>query len=203
MKNARVICSHPYFFLSVLVIATLPIIYLIFSFFSSMAELNEIKLAIDQLQLKEQRLLNRGLSEENFISKMKNADHFYIDKNLESLIFLESETTQLEFQTDPVFKKRLHFLTGGENKLLFAEEGIRRCDIFQEVEERLQHPVEIDEEDLKKILCFIEEIPISPFSPPTNAPQLIIKNFELVKKSIGTDQEIYVVNLKLIKREGI
>ncbi|MES2345821.1 MAG: hypothetical protein V4494_07790 [Chlamydiota bacterium] len=203
-SNARImtICAHPYFYFSALALSVLPFIYLVLSFFSSMKEQDEIELAINQLHFKEQQLLGRGASEDNFISKMKNTDHFYIDKNLESLLFLESEIAQLELQADPLLKKRLHFLKEGSNKLLFAEEEIRRGDIFQEIEERLQHPVEMNTDDLKKVLCLIEDIPIPPFSPPANAPQMIIKNFELIKKPISKDQEVYVINLQLIKREG-
>lgn len=203
MKSISTLLAHPYFFLLGLVLGIVPFLFLVFSFFSTVEELREIENAIEQLHFKQERLKGQGQSENAFLSKMKNADHFYIDNNLESLTFLESEISQLELQSsDSSLKKRLEFLKGSSNKFLFAEDAIRRGEFFQEVEERLQHPVEMNEEDLKKILCLIEEIPISPFSPPLNAPQLVIKNFDLSKKNISSEQEVFVINLQLIKREG-
>lgn len=202
MKNARLLLAHPYFFLAVLALSCLPFIFLLTSFLSKLDELDEIGLAAEQLHIKEMRLKGRGQSEEAFLSKMKNADHFYIDKNIETLLFLEPEIARLEIQTDPAMKKRLEFLKGNGNKLLFAEEEIRKGDLFQEVEERPQHAVEMNADDLKKLLCLVEGIPIPPFSPLSDAPQLLIKKFELIKKPVSAEQEVYVVNMHLIKREG-
>lgn len=202
MKLIRSLFHHPYSFLGLLGLACLPLIFCLTSFFSKNEQLNALENAMTQLRLKEARLKKRGESEDAFLAKMQQADHRYIDKHLETLVFLEPEIQQLELQTDSFFKKRLEFLKGNGNRLLFAEEEIRKGDLFQEVEERLQHSVEMNEEDLKRTLTLIENIPIPPFSIEPNAPQLIIKNFELVKKSTPSNQEVYTIQFQLIKREG-
>jgi hypothetical protein len=202
MKRVKKLFASPFAFLAVLILAALPFFYVVLNFFSEMGELDEIAITIEQLRLKQERVKGRGQSEQSFLAKMKSADHFYIDKNLETLLFLEEEIAQMEAQTDPGMKKHLETLKSSANKLLFSEEEIRRGDLFQEVEEKMQHPVEMNEEDLKKLLCLIEEVPIPPYTPLPNAPQLLIKNFELSRKILLPDQEVYQIDMQLIKREG-
>ena len=104
---------------------------------------------------------------------------------------------------DEELKERLGFLKEGKNKLLFVEEGIERSGSLQEVEEKCKYPVEMNEEDLKKLLSVVEEVKIGSNLPPDNAPQLIIKNFELLKKPTLGSEDVFEVHLSIIKRETL
>lgn len=137
----------------------------------------------------------------------RDADHFYIDKYLETLDFLEPEVESLKkvlnnknFPDDENIKKRLEFLTNG-NHLSFTEGVVQSNPIFQETTESLVHPVEIDTKDLRTILAKIEGTQIGNETPSPNRPQLIILDFKIEKKQATDKNEVYQLNLKLLKRE--
>jgi hypothetical protein len=77
----------------------------------------------------------------------------------------------------------LAFLNSAKNKLSFAEGLIQSQGKFRQIEGKRKHPVEINEEDLKKILCVLEGISISPNYAPEKHPQIVIKQFELTEKN--------------------
>jgi len=138
----------------------------------------------------------------------RDTDHFYIDKHLETLSFLEPETETLQklvnnkyFAGDENVKRRLEFITGPSNSLLFSEGNVQTYPFFQETTDTLVHPVEINLEDLKEILALIEGQDIGPYKAGPNRPQLIITDFKLDKKEATDKNEIFLLNLKLLKRE--
>lgn len=138
----------------------------------------------------------------------RDADHFYIDKNLESMTLLEPEieslrnmTTNPNFNDDENIKRRLETLSGPGNRLSFAEGVVQSSPVFQEVTETLIHPVEINVNDLRHILCLVEGIAIGNCTPPPNRPQLIVLDFKLDKKNVSEKNETFLLNLKLLKRE--
>lgn len=140
-------------------------------------------------------------------NNFRDADHFYIDKYLETLDFLEPEVESLKkvlnnknFPDDENIRKRLEFLSSGNN-LSFTEGVVQSNPIFQETTETLVHPVEIDTKDLRTILAKIEGSQIGNELPSPNRPQLIILDFKLEKKQATDKNEVFLLNLKLLKRE--
>lgn len=138
----------------------------------------------------------------------RDADHFYIDKNLETLTFLEPEIESLKkmsdnphFPADENIKKRMELLTGPGNSLAFTEGVVQSTPYFQEVTETLVHPVEVDLSDLQQILCLIEGVSIGTCVPPPNRPQLLILEFKIEKKNVSEKNQVFQLNLKLLKRE--
>ncbi|MFN4174837.1 MAG: hypothetical protein ACK4HV_07030, partial [Parachlamydiaceae bacterium] len=97
----------------------------------------------------------RQASNKKVRAYFKDIDHFYIDKELESLSFLEPEievlqkiVSQKNFPDDEIIKKRLEFLSGSGNHLVFNEGVVQNYGPFQEVLETQAHPVEINLNDL-------------------------------------------------------
>ena len=140
-------------------------------------------------------------------NNFRDADHFYIDKNLETLDFLEPEVESLKkvlnnknFPDDENIKKRLDFLTSGNN-LTFTEGVVQSNPVFQETTETLVHPVEVDAKDIRTVLAKIEGTQIGNETPSPNRPQLIILDFKLEKKQATDKNEVFLLNLKLLKRE--
>lgn len=138
----------------------------------------------------------------------RDADHFYIDKYLETLTFLEPEIEGLQklltnknLADDEQIKKRLEHLTGPGNSMVFSEGVVQSSPIFQETTETLVHPVEINGADLQKVLAKIEGTQIGSFSPAAHRPQLLILDFKLDRKSVNEKNEVFLLNLKLLKRE--
>lgn len=135
------------------------------------------------------------------------ADHFYIDKHLETLNFLENEIEGLQkivsnksYAEDETIKKRLEYLTTS-NSLAFSEGVVQSCSLFQETTESLVHPVEISSMDVQKILAKVDGEDIGAHKPGPNRPQLIVLDFKLNKKNITEKNEVFVLNMKLLKRE--
>ena len=130
--------------------------------------------------------------EENILSQLKASDPQYLDKYVESLCFLQPEQKKLqtllaENRVDGTSSQRLNWISQ-ENHLTFFEEKIRKHSLFCEVEERQQKTIQLNEEDLKQLLCFIEQVHIWPYGPKPGAPFLFITDFNLVKKSITPQQ---------------
>jgi len=194
--------------LYLMVAGIVPILFIFSHFLSSLNSLDELKNTIshvEQLALTKERKQSMNiLTREHF----RNADHFYIDKHLETLSFLEPEIEALQkvvnnkyFAGDESVKRRLEFLTGPTNCLLFSEGNIQAYPFFQETTASLVHPVEINHEDLKELLSLIEGYNIGSYKPGPKRPQLIILDFKLDKKEPTENNEVFQLNLKLLKRE--
>lgn len=186
----------------------LPLLFVIFLFFSEKSRIEELNNTIgmiqDQAFLKEKKQAQNLAVRQHF----RDADHFYIDKYLETLVFLEPEIDTLQkivkdknFADDERIKKRLEFLTSQSNSLIFSEGSVQSFPLFQETTETLVHPVEVNASDVQKILARIEGVDIGEFKPGPNRPQLVIIELKLDKKKVNDSSEVFLLNLKLIKRE--
>lgn len=195
-------------FLYLLLVGLIPIIFAWLSFSSQLNSTHELENLIWRVQ--EQAFSREKKQSINMAVRnhFRDADHFYIDKNLETLTLLEPEIDSLKnMQSNPNFnddenvKKRLEALTGPANKISFTEGVVQSSPMFQEVSETLLHPVEINVSNLREILCLVEGISIGDCTPPPNRPQLIILDFKLDKKNVSEKNEVFLLNLKLLKRE--
>ncbi|CRX37542.1 hypothetical protein [Estrella lausannensis] len=142
------------------------------------------------------------------INHFREADHFYLDKHLETITLLEPEIEALQkiaghknFPGDPVIKKRLDFLTGSGNTPVFNEGTVQSFPLYQETVETLAHPVEANINDIKNILAKTEGVSLPPFEPIPSRPQLIVLDFKLERKRHPDGNEVFVLNMKLLKRE--
>lgn len=185
----------------------LPILAALFLFFSEKNSLNDLKITLDEVKQKAILLEKKQAINMAVRHHFKDADHFYIDKYLETLTFLEPEIESLQsivnnknYVEDDSVKKRIEFLTGS-NLLVFSEGVVQTYPLFQETTETLVHPIEIDINDLQKILARVEGVEIGNYSPGPNRPQLIIIDFKLEKKNLSEKNEVFTLNMKLLKRE--
>jgi hypothetical protein len=130
--------------------------------------------------------------EEKFLAHHAHSDSYFLDKEIESLQFLEKETSLLnQWASHPA----MHFynpLNLSENRLIFSEEKTQTSPLCKETIEIQRHPIKINETDLKKLLSLIEEIP----SNLTGRPQLLITDFHLVPK-----EGLLEIQMNLLKRE--
>ena len=186
----------------------LPLFFVIFMFISEKNQLEELQNTLENIEhqaaIKERKQALNLAVRQHF----READHFYIDKHLETLTFLEPEIEQLQkivqdknFADDERIRKRLEFLTSDANSLVFSEGVVQTFPYFQETTETLVHPVEVGPKDIQNILARIEGVKIGDYAPGPFRPQLIITEFKLDKKQINDNNEVYLLNLKLIKRE--
>ena len=160
------------------------------------------------LQKKHLLMKDRQKKEKKLLSQLKEANRDYVEKELESLQFLSPEIQKLQAliyseTSNEMQKKRLEFLERGENALRFRQQNYKRQDNFQEVEMIQQHPVEMNRGDLKNLLARIENCSIGEYPAGNHPPDFLIKNFELLKKPLASNEETFVIHLELIQREAI
>ena len=192
----------------ILILCLIPSLVAGLYIWSRVGELTDLDRKMDdvkeQAYLKEKRqALNQTLR-----AHYKEVDPFYIDKYLETLVFLEPEVDALQkisqaknFSDDEAIKNRLDFLTGSGNHLNFTEGVVQRYGTFQETTETLSHPLEVNLKDLHRILSRIEGVRVGEEEPLQGRPQLLILDFSLDKKKSGEKSEVFLLNMKLLKRE--
>ncbi len=189
-------------------LAPLPFVCFLFHFISNLQKWEQLEGEIERLHVKSIQYEDIQRKESSLLASLKNPDPHYLGKQLETLTFLLSEIKKLETNKaenpdDEHIAKRLQFLKEGGNRLQFAEEQIRSHELFRETEEKQQHTIEVNEEDLKKLLCLIEGITIWPYGPKEGRPQLIITDFKLTKKQLPNQEKVFVVSMQLLKRENM
>ncbi len=153
---------------------------------------------IEILQRKAQTLQQKQTREEVVWKQVEKSDPLYLSQAVESIPLLVSELQRVQVLAKQYPEKRplherLAFLQSGQNQIRFVEKTQRKGPYFQETELKLQNPVQMNDEDLRKFLNSIEGK--DPFKP-----LLIVKNFELKKKKEKGDEMIYNIQLELIKR---
>jgi len=166
--------------------------------------LRETERSFDSAALRGRAALEKRIEKEMFLCRFSKFEPYFIDQYLEALPLLQDNLQELyAMKNHPASKnrdalaKRIEFLEGPDNRLSFAEENIRSSKRIKETEERLLHPVEIDMNDLNRLLSLIEDVAIGGYTPKETSPQLIIQDFVLTKKNGAA----YELNLSLLKRE--
>lgn len=185
----------------------IPIAIAWLSFSSQLNHVDELQQYIESLQNQAFIRENKQTTNMAVRSHFRDVDHFYIDKHLETVSLLEPELESLKgmlnnpnFPDDDAIKKRVDNLTNN-NSLVFTEGVVQSTPIFQEVTETLVHPVEVNIKDIQYILCRVEGVSLGGCTPPSNRPQLLILDFKIDKKKVSEKNEVFSLNLKLLKRE--
>lgn len=191
-----------------LLAAPVPFFIFLFHFIFGMQKLEQLEGEMQRIHQKMVFLQEAQRKESFLLASLKNPDPHYLDKHVETLTFLlpeikKLEAIQSEDSEDEHVAKRLQWLKEGGNRLRFSEENIRANELFRETEEKQQTAIELNEEDLKKLLCLIEGTTIWPYGPKEGRPQLIIKDFKLAKKELPSHEKLYTVSMELIKRENL
>jgi hypothetical protein len=198
----------PFLIWVLLMIAPVPFFIFLFHFLFGLQSLSKLEEEMERIHAKMVVFQETERKESFLLSSLKNPDPYYLDKNVETLTFLlpeikKLEAIQSENPDEEQIAKRLQMLKDGSNQLRFSEEQICSNELFRETEEMQQQIVELNEEDLKKLLCLIEGVTIWPYGPKEGRPQLIIKDFRLSKKELSSHEKVFVVSIQLIKRENV
>lgn len=194
LKKYKPLFFHPY---SKILFGILPCVFSLLFFFSKNTKIENLKQESLFLKKKNERIKLSKEKDDRLLEKLKGADRNYVQKELESCVFLQSEINHLETilpsdRNNKSYIDRLSFLKNGQNCLHFREQNFKQRGKFQEVELVQLHPVEITTEDLEMLLYKLEEAPGSPY--------FVIKNIELIRKT-SSDRETYLLSLELIKYE--
>ncbi len=196
--------SRPFFYLLVLA----PWVFVLCIFFLQRAQTEEMEARFGQATLHGKGALERKLRKEKFLSQFGNADPYFLDRSIESMVFLAREKEQLEFllnhpalpQKEAV-QARLSFLSGSENRLSFREENVRTSSHIKETEEKQRHPVQLDASDLEMLLSRIEHRSIGNHEPLDKTPQLLVRDLKLKRITTPLQTEVFELELELLNRE--
>jgi len=204
--TAKLNIPHPRLFLYLLILGFLPIFWAVGHVMNTHKAVREVHNSVEEVKtsallLEKQQAKNRAI-----IEKFQEADHFYIDKHLEAMKFLKPEVEALQKRLDQTTTanneavyRRLEQLQ--KNKMAFVEGTVQTTPFYQETTETLTLPVEINIMDLQEILAKIEQVNLGPYEPAPQSPQLMVLNFRITKKQTTQNNEVFVLNLKLLKRE--
>ncbi|MBX7066998.1 MAG: hypothetical protein K1X28_07190 [Parachlamydiales bacterium] len=194
---------RPLFFF---ILIALPLLGASFFLSQESARAQDLEARFANAAKKERQALERKGRKERFIRRYSDANPYFIDQTIESFPLLLAEKQRLEsllhhpaLPESAAFQERIRFIN--ENKLAFQEEKIETSKEMKEVQERIRHPVQMDESDLKQILSLIEDLPIEENLPNEHAPQILIKDFRLKKLETPLHTEVFEVEMDLIKRE--
>lgn len=192
------------------ILGILPTLVVLMTFWQRSQNLEEIEQRIERIQNKAAIRDTKQSVNMAIIEHYRGADNFYIDKYLEKLQLLEPEIEGLQriinnkkFADDEEARKRYEQLIGPGNALMFNEGAVVRYPLFREVVETQVRPVEINFNDLQRILSLIEGVPVGGNTVPEKHPQLIILEFKLDKRPLNEDNEVFILNTRLLKREFI
>ena len=97
--------------------------------------------------------------------------------------------------------RRLEKLTGPENALHFNEGVADTYPTFQEVVETMANPVELQLDDLHRLLARIEGVELTGNELPPGRPQLIVTDFKLDRVRVRPKTEVLKLTMKILKRE--
>lgn len=186
----------------------LPLIFTGLYTMQKRAEIQDLQAFYETTLVKECKSLHKRADKEKFFSRYKESESYFIDQQIESMPLLQDEIDWLHtYEKHPALadaklaQQRLAFLAKGRNRICFTEEAVRKSSSCEEVEEKMKRPVEMNQEDLKKLLSLIESEPIGNHQPHLKSPQMILTDFCLKRKTSPFKQEIFEVKLELLKRE--
>jgi hypothetical protein len=186
----------------------LPLLFATFFFFSEYQSREELTDRFERAKRNEKMANARSLRKERFLQLHANADPYFLDREIEALPLLEKERAHLEslsrhpaFPNHQLLKKRLELIN--ENKLSFVEGAIRNMGKVKETEEKQRYPVQVDEDDLQKMLSIIESVPVGTHQVPNKSPQFVIKTFRLKKQKTELQTDVFEVEMDLLKRDFI
>lgn len=199
--------SHTRLLIYCLVLGILPIVFVASHYMMQKSQQDRLEYAISDA-LRQAHIKNaREFQNKQVKAIFREHDHFYIDKEIETIIPLKDEIEALQkvlqrgFHPDEdQFRKRLVFLTNGQNAISFVEGSVKASPGFQETTENLAHPIEADLSDIKRILSRVEGVSLDEQNQTLLRPHLFITEMKMEKKR-GVSQELYTVDLKLVKRE--
>lgn len=123
----------------------------------------------------------------NVLGKMK-----FLSNDRKSLALLCTEVSHKDLYLG--IKERLSFLEGEENQLNFIATDIEGRTIWT-----IKGRVEMSCKDIKKLISHVEGIPMEPFFPNPNRPDLFFSKIDL--KRVNADYtDMYSVDIEIIQK---
>ena len=182
-----------------IVFASLPLFFIVMRGFTQYIQLKELNFQITNTFAQIKTYENLDKKNQLIRKQYHQADSYFLNSTLENLDLLSNEQSNLKQLNDETSLSRLSLLKS--NRLTFAENSLKSGLAMQESLEFLTHPVEVDLNDIKNILTKLEDRQIASFSPDPHQPHIIVKEFFLEKIKTFKNMEVFILDMKLLKRE--
>lgn len=186
------------FLVYALILAILPLVGIAYCFAQKRASWQQVEAMIQKVQLSLDSKQTRQAVNSLLRKELQECDKSFFSK-LTSLSFLEKERRALEqlfasrsFTGNEAAEKRYNQIVS-ENHIKWAEGKGQDFEDISECEISLLHSIEVDTQDLKRIVNLIEEHSLG--------PQLFFTDWMVTRKETGLGSEVYELNFKLLKRE--
>ena len=191
-----------------LILGCIPLFFVAMNYSSEQSKQDSLSYTLSQAIQDATNKNSREFVNKQVRAQFRDSNHFYIDQEIETISPLKDEVQSLQkilssgfHANEDAFRRRLQFHTSGQNAISFVEGSVKAYPGFQETQESLAHSVEVDSNDIKAILSRIEGVRFNEQAASSSQrPHLIITDWKMEKKK-GPTQEIYVLDVKLIKRE--
>lgn len=190
-----------------LLFGALPLALVFINFNARKSEIELINSRLDNTLALVEKQNQSERSNRQVRKKYLDKDPRYVEKHIETIKPLTSEMAILEKVTGTGFfpdeqqaTKRANFLKGAENKLSFTESPQKNYPKCIETEFSLSKSVEVDMQDLRKILSRIEGVSLGGEPLIETRPHLLITDFKIERKK-ALVCEVYALNLKILQRQ--
>lgn len=179
-------------------ILMLPLFLVIYSLYHRYDSLVQAEQRIQLLEVKAKKTMLVRSRAAAFIRQLQTADKNFIASHIQPLRFLQQEEKTLQFlRSTPVLEGSRSLMereaTLKNNKVGLQEIVCNEQENIQETLYSLEHPVDIDAEDLNSLLYGIEH------AWPTK-PQLMLQSFSLKRKPLSQSYEVFECNFTLLQR---
>lgn len=175
------------------------------SFVAHVRELQQWKEKIVDAETKLPLLETLTKREKDLFLSIREADPYYLEHQVCSMRLSRLEAYSLESAKHGLNDhqmQRLRFLMSTENTLQFVI-GKTTKGNPQAQEIKQDHPVEVDETDIQRILAHIEGINVGPYAPTAHRPPMTMKKFSLKrKKETSQGFPSYLLDIELWRREA-
>ena len=185
-----------------LLLLAVPPICSSFYLFSELQSLRDLHERASTAMTKVKGAFTRKARKEKILERHSHPDPYFLDKEIESFSFLSIEQHQLrEWLSHPAIANkqplldRLRFLEKGDNHLSFMEEEFQISPLCKETIEKQRNWIELDNDDLKRLLTMLE------INPKEKSPQLLVTEFLMHKKETPLHSEAFEIKMNLLKRE--
>jgi hypothetical protein len=210
LKSLKEVCAHlktkgagefflsPKLIIGACFILMLPLCLVIYSLYHRYDSLMQGEQRIQLLEVKAKKTMLVRSRAAAFIQQIQTADKNFIASHIQPLRFLQQEEKTLQLlRSTPVLERSRSLMERAIN-LKNNKVGLQKivCNEQENIQETLyslEHPVDIDAEDLHVLLYGIE------YAWPTK-PQLMLQSFSLKRKSISQSYEVFECNFTLLQR---
>ena len=202
------ILLRPLFLAFFICAAFMPTVYCIFSYRQKSEKLDSLQEEYFALKPKIAKVLTNKNNEHTFLKLYANSDRFYTENHLEKMKFLSSEVKQLKFLANyssfarcASLNNRLKKLSSETNRLRLSSINSHTSRLTCETQQKLLSPVEVDRDDLQKLLAHVEDVSFGAMHAPAGRPNLQLTRFSLTKQTAKGNRDTYLIDFDLIKRE--